>query len=200
MSLDHSVTTAILVGGRSSRMGRDKASLPWGTGTLLEHVHGLVAPLSAEVLLVTRAERVDQLQAEAPGDCRVVADQLPGRGPLVGIHAALCEAAHERVLVVGCDMPWLNLRLLRAQIEEGEGDVVIPRTEHGWEPLHAIYSRACVPAITAALREGSAAVPTFFPEVRVQAWTPMRWGAYDPEGRTFGNLNRPEDLPAPPGS
>ncbi len=184
------VTAAILAGGPAPGRGRDKAVLPWGRSTLLQHVHDLVAPLAAEVLLVTRPEQVKPRQDTVPDSCKVVGDWLPHRGPLVGIHTALSEAAHDRVLVVSCAMPWLNARLLRDMIHEGEGDVVIPRTEQGWEPLHAVYSRSCLPAITAALRQGQAPVASFFPEVKVQAWTPMRWGAYDPEGRSFGRVSR----------
>jgi molybdopterin-guanine dinucleotide biosynthesis protein A len=189
------ITGAILLGGDSRRMGRDKASLPWQGENLLTHVHGILAPLCGEVLLVTRLERVDAVAASAGVGGRVVADRLPGRGPLVGIHAALSEAAHERILVVGVDMPWLNAELLAALIQEGDGDAVVPRTERGWEPLHAVYSRACLPVIEKQLAGGAASVTSFFGEVRIQVWTPGRWGAFDPTGRSFRSVNSPEDIP-----
>lgn len=194
------VTGAILMGGDSTRLGRDKAALPWGEGTLLEHVHHILAPLCAEVVLVTRPDRVDQVRAVAPSGSRVIPDVLSGRGPLVGIHAALSQAACERVLVVGCDMPWLSARLLAGLLKEGEGEVVIPRTESGWEPLHAVYARSCLPAVEASLGDGSAPVASFFTEVRVQVWTPARWECYDPTGRSFASINSPADIPGRDGS
>ena len=188
------ITGAILAGGDSQRMGRDKALLPWEEGTLLEHVHALVSPFCDEMLLVTRCGRTEALAAAAPAGCRVVSDRLEARGPLVGIQAALAEAQHDRVLVVACDMPWLSAELLRAMVQEGRGDVVIPRTEHGWEPLHAVYDKSCLPAIEAALHRGVGPVASFFDAVQVDAWTPERCRIHDPLGRSFRNVNRPEDL------
>ena len=108
------ITGAILTGGDSTRMGRDKIGVMLAGRTLLEHVHGIVAPLCQDVMVVTREERLEATRATAPDGCRVVADRLAGRGPLVGIHAALAAADTKRVLVVACDMPWLQPALLEA--------------------------------------------------------------------------------------
>lgn len=185
------VAGAILIGGDSVRMGRDKASHPWGDSTLLHHVHRIVAPLCGEMMIVTRPGR----EVDAPEGCRVIRDRLEGRGPLVGIHAALEAAAADRVLVVACDMPWLSPALLSAMIENGHGDVVVPRTANGWEPLHAIYGRRCLPPIEAALAGGPSRVPGFFGEVEVDVWDERRCREYDPELRSFENVNRPRDIP-----
>ena len=187
------LTGAILAGGDSTRMGRDKAGVLLAGRSLLEHVHGVVAPLCDEVLVVTRDEH--RGTQPVPSGCRVVTDALPGRGPLVGIHAALAAAATDRVLVVACDMPWLEPLLLRAMIDEGAGDVVIPRTGRGWEPLHAVYHRRCLAAIEAVLARGAAPVASFFDAVTVDAWDPARCREHDPEGRSCRGVNRPGDRP-----
>ena len=194
--MSSSITGAILTGGDSTRMGRDKIGVMLAGRTLLEHVHGIVAPLCEEVIVVTREERVAATRAAVPENCCVVADRLAGRGPLVGIHAALMAAATERVLVVACDMPWLQPTLLEAMISTGRGDVVIPRTERGWEPLHAVYDRRCLEAIEGQLEQGSRPVPSFFDAVVVDEWNDERCRLYDPDGRSFRNVNDPGDLPA----
>jgi len=188
------ITGAILTGGDSTRMGRDKLDVMLAGRTLLEHVHGIMAPLCQDMIVVTREERLAATRAAAPESCRVVADRMAGRGPLVGIQAALAAADTERVLVVACDMPWLQPALLEAMISTGSGDVVIPRTEHGWEPLHAIYHRRCLAAIERRLERGPGPVPSFFDAVAVDVWTADRCRPYDPDELSFRNLNAPGDL------
>jgi len=152
-------------------------------------VHRIVAPLCGEVMAVTRPGR----EVDAPQGCRVVCDRLEGRGPLVGIHAALEACAADRLLVVACDMPWLSPALLSAMIEHGRGDVTVPRTEDGWEPLHAIYGKRCLAPIEAALAQGPCRVPSFFDEVEVDIWDERRCRGHDRELRSFRNVNRPGD-------
>jgi len=185
---------AILVGGDSTRMGRDKATLPWQGRTMLAHVHDIIAPLCEEVLLVTQRDRHPDSLGTLPPGCRVVHDQVEGRGPLVGIHAALTASRQDRVLVVACDMPWLVSRLLVAMAADGRGDVIIPRTSQGWEPLHAIYSKNCLPAIETALSQGPRPVPSFFGDVQVEIWDSELCQTHDPDGRSFRNVNSPQDL------
>ncbi len=188
------LTGAILVGGDSTRMGRDKATMPWQGRTMLEHVHDIIAPLCTEILLITRRDRQPDSLGAIPAGCRVVSDMMEGRGPLVGIHAALTASRHDRVLVVACDMPWLVSGLLVAMAAGEQGDVVIPRTAQGWEPLHAIYHRRCLTAMETALAQGSQPVPSFFADVQVTIWDTERCRVHDPEGRSFRNANTPDDL------
>jgi len=186
-----SVTGAILVGGDSVRMGRDKATLEWQGRPLLHHVHDLIAPLCREVLVVTRPGRL----LDMPVGARIVHDAIAERGPLVGIHAALTAATDPRVLVVAVDMPWLASALLSAMIAADGADVVIPRTDHGWEPLHAVYHRRCRPAIENVLSRGPNRVSAFFDDVDVDPWDTERCRLHDPSGRSFLDLNRPENIP-----
>ena len=183
-------TAAILLGGDSTRMGRDKASLHWEGRPLLAHVHKIVEPLVREVLLVTRPGRVEAAQALAPAGTRVLADTATARGPLAGIHAALRGAAHDSVLVVACDMPRINPALLEGLLDDPQGDVVIPRHGRHFEPLLAVYRRSCLPAIEAVLEEGSARVPAFFSTVVLSIWDERRLRNLDPELLSLTNWNR----------
>ncbi len=188
-------TAAILLGGDSKRMGRDKATLNWQGHSLLEHVHRQVAPLVAEVLLVTRPDRIDTTRALAPPDARVIADTIDARGPLAGIHAALRAATHASVLALACDMPRVSPPLLAGLLDDPRGDVVIPRPGAFFEPLPAVYRRSCLPAIEAVLEQGSARVPAFFSAVRLSVWDDARLRALDPDLASLANWNRPEDIP-----
>jgi len=184
------VTGVVLAGGDSRRMGRDKVRL------LLETVHERLAPHCTAMIVVTRPERCDEVRDFAPAGCEVIGDVVAGRGPLVGIHAALTASTTERIFVAAVDMPWLSPALVSAMIATAAGDVSIPRTAHGWEPAHALYHRRCLPIIERQLTAGPAPVASFFASVEVDVWGEDRWRAFDPDGRSFGNLNTPGDLAA----
>lgn len=185
---------AILIGGQSKRMGQDKATLVWRQKTLLEHVHGVVAPLVSEVMLVVREEREDWAREIAPPQCRVVCDTVSARGPLAGIHAALGAASYDDVLVTACDMPRLRAELLTALLDDAHGDVAIPQVEGHFEPLPAVYRKSCLPAIETALQEGPRPVPSFFPEVRLSIWDERRLREQDEKLLSLENFNKPADI------
>jgi molybdopterin-guanine dinucleotide biosynthesis protein A len=189
------LTGAILMGGDSRRMGRDKAGLLLNGRPLVHHVHDILATLVDDILLVTRPGRLDHDADLAPPGCRVVTDVLPARGPLVGLHAALREAATERVLLVGCDMPCLRPALLRAMAGT-PADVTIARLSAGFEPLHAFYARACLAPIEQALAGGAAPITALFSRVQMNIWDEARVRRLDPGLRSFLNINTPEDLAA----
>ena len=188
-------TAAVLIGGESRRMGRDKADLLWDGFTLVEHVCRRVAPLVEEVLLVVRPQRRPWAEDIAPEGARVVTDRAGVRGPLAGIAAALAEAQHQRVLVVACDMPFLQADLLGALLDDVSADVIVPHTERGYEPLLAVYDKTCQPVIERILADGPSRVPAFFPEVGVARWSEEKLREFDPQLRSLVNINRPEDFP-----
>src|SRR5579875_3832675 len=116
-------TGAVMAGGKSSRLGRDKALLTIDGETLLARALRCVASVTAEQLVIGPPERA----AQAPG-VRVVPDAYPGSGPLGGIYSALQAASHDSVLVVACDMPFLNGALLAYLLTLAPGyDVVLPK-------------------------------------------------------------------------
>ncbi len=120
-------------------------------------------------------------------------DRLAGAAALGGIHAALESARHERVIVTGCDMPFLNVRLLDwLSALDPEADVVIPRIEGYPEPLHAIYKKSCIPAIEHAIAARRLRIVGFFSSVRIRFVDEPELRAIDPFLRSFRNCNTPD--------
>ena len=195
------LTAAVLAGGKSERMGQDKAFLrlePDGP-MLLEFVLARLHGIADDVLIVANdVERHEGFGA------RVVPDVIPGFGTLSGIHAALTAAAHEHCLIVACDMPLLNSAVLAYLTDQPRNyDVLIPQTpgvsRQGnsgliYQTLHAIYARRCAAPIAAQLAAGNRQVVGFFPEVNVRVPERQALLALDPRELTFMNTNTPEAL------
>lgn len=183
------VTGAILAGGKGVRLGTDKAALYVDGSTLLSRVYEQLAPVVDEVLVVGRTV------ARAEAGMRGVPDAVPGGGSLGGVYTALREAAAPRCLVVACDMPFLNRRLLAYLIDLSHGyDVVVPRLGEWFEPLHAVYTKTCLEPIEALLARGNRRILDFFPEVRMRYVERAELVAFDPDLRSFFNINTPEQL------
>ncbi|MBV6465657.1 MAG: molybdenum cofactor guanylyltransferase [Anaerolineae bacterium] len=183
----------IQAGGQSSRMGQDKALKPFLGRPLIRYVIDRLASLADEIIVTTN--RPDDY---AFLDLRLVPDLAPGRGSLGGLYTALASATRPIVGVVACDMPFASAALLetatRLLVEEA-ADVVIAKTEEGYEPFHAVYRRAvCVPAIQSAIEADKWKVISWFPAVKVRELTPAEVSAADPEGRAFRNVNTPEEF------
>lgn len=183
------VTGVILAGGESRRMGCDKSLLPLDGARFIERIHRQMAELFEEVIIVTNSPG---LYAELP--CRKVPDIYPVKGSLAGIHSGLCHARHERAFVVACDMPHLSAEVIRRLCADpARGEVVIPNSGRGVEPLHALYARSCLPAIEASLDAGEKRIVSFFPQVRVCEVPPEAFADCDPEGLSFRNINTPQE-------
>jgi molybdopterin-guanine dinucleotide biosynthesis protein A len=175
-------------------MGQDKAFLALGGQLLIEVVIERMAQVCREVLLVA-----GDIQPYVGLGVPVVEDRFRGVGVLGGLHAGLAAAAHELVLAVGCDMPFLDPNLLRAFARWAEGfDAAVLRYEDGEqvEPLHGAYRRTCLPAMEAAIRAGRRRIVSFFPQVRVRYVTPEDMTPFDPDLRSFRNINTPEEWEA----
>jgi molybdopterin-guanine dinucleotide biosynthesis protein A len=186
-----SLTVAIQAGGKSTRMGRDKSFVLFDGRPMIEVVRERVMGLGEEVILITNnPEPYGYLNLPTFGDI------LPDHGPLAGIHSALTHASGSDVLVVACDMPWLNRDLLAHLISLREtADVVVPRWSKFPEPLHALYSKRCLPAIEKQLRAGNLKITRFYSDVSVRFVDREEIERFDPEGLSFTNINSPQDLP-----
>jgi molybdopterin-guanine dinucleotide biosynthesis protein A len=188
------LTGIVLAGGGSRRMGRDKAFLELGGQPLITVVIERMARMCTEVLVVA-----GDAHPYASLGVPVVEDRFRGVGALGGLYTGLEAAAHELALVVGCDMPFLSLDLLRAFAGWVEGfDVAVLRHRDGEqvEPLHAAYRRTCLSAMEAAIRAGQTRIISFFPHVRVRYVTPEDVTPFDPDLRSFRNVNTPEEWEA----
>lgn len=187
------LTVCIQAGGQSSRMGEDKALKPFLGRPLIRRVVERLAPVADEMIVTTnRPEDYRFL------DLRLVPDLRPGRGALGGLYTAVASASHPVVAVMACDMPFASAALLRAAsrlLVKEEADVVIAKSEEGYEPLHAVYRReTCLPAIEAAIGADQWKVIAWFPQVKVRVLTPEEVRAHDPSGLAFWNVNTPEEF------
>ncbi len=191
------LSAAVLAGGASSRMGRNKALLTLGGEPLIERVVQRLEPLSDDLLVITNAPDPFPF---LEGRVRFEPDLTgPGQGPLAGIASALAAARHPRVLVVATDMPFLNVALLRFLAElDPEADVVAPviAADRFPETLHAIYSQRALPAIQAQLAAGRRKITSFFPLVRVRLVERDEIAPFDPHFRSFWNANTPDEWAA----
>lgn len=184
------LTVALQAGGKSSRMGRDKSFVVLEGQPMIERVMERVAGLGRETILVTNKPD-DYAHLGLP----MVGDIHPEKGPLGGIYTAIARASQPHVLVVACDMPWLSRPLLDHMIGlRGEADVIVPRWDRFPEPLHAIYSRRCLGPIEAKLAADQLKITGFFGQVAVRFVEREEIACFDSEGRSFANINTPDDL------
>ena len=182
------VSGAILAGGASRRMGRNKALLPWKGGTVIETVVSLMKGIFGEVLLVAGDPEPYRFL-----DLPVARDSAPGLGPLGGLEAALRVAVNPRVFVVGCDMPFLDDDLIRYMASLPPAPVVVPVVGGRPEPLHALYHRDDLPLIQRLLTQGERRVQALLAGVEAKLVTEEEIRRFIDPGRAFANLNRPED-------
>jgi molybdopterin-guanine dinucleotide biosynthesis protein A len=184
------LTIAIQAGGKSSRMGTDKAFVPFRGRPLIATVIDAVAGLGDELILITNKPD-DYAHLGLP----MFGDLYPETGPLGGIYTALRQAAHPHVLTVACDMPWLNRPLLEYMAGLRQtADVVVPRWDKYPEPLHAVYSKACLEPIREKLDTQQYKITAFYGRVTVRFVDREEIERYDPEGRSFVNVNTPDEL------
>ena len=184
------MTSIVLAGGKSLRLGREKALEEIGGRSLIERVIERLSLLGNEIIVVTSSSN----QLPDLGVKRVI-DSYPGKGNLVGIYSGLKEAASSHGLVVGCDMPFLNVALLRHLIALSPGfDVVIPRVDDEMEPLHAVYSKNCLAPIEVYLREGRLKIFDLLPELKVRYVDNAEIERFDPRHLSFFNINSEADL------
>jgi molybdopterin-guanine dinucleotide biosynthesis protein A len=184
-------SVVILAGGHSSRLGRDKSMLPVNRQPLVARTVHALSALSEDLVIVTNDPgRFEALSLPA----RLVPDEQRGIGALMGVYSGLRAIRHPRALVVACDMPFLSLPLLRYMLTLTSGhDVVIPRLNEFLEPLHAIYSKGCLPPIKRLLDQGRRQIMAFFPEVRVRYVEEEEVNCFDPQHLSFLNVNTAED-------
>jgi FdhD protein/molybdopterin-guanine dinucleotide biosynthesis protein A len=170
-------------------MGSNKALLPYRGGRFIESIHRKFLGLFSEVIVVTNnPEQYEFLP------CRKVADIYPGIGALAGLHAGLLHSKTPHIFAVACDMPYLNQTLVqRLAALRNEVDVVVPEGENGLEPLHALYSKNCLPFMEQALEAGKRRIVSFFPQVRVTQLSREWVAAIDFSFDSFRNINTPDD-------
>jgi molybdopterin-guanine dinucleotide biosynthesis protein A len=184
------VSAAVLAGGRSRRMGCDKAQIELGGRRLIDRTLHILLPLFAEIRIIANDP--------APfAGCGVdlCPDRFPGCGVLGGIQAALAASEAPRVFCIACDMPFAEPAVILHLAALSAGwDAVVPRTPAGLEPLHAVYGRECLAPLEALIRAGEFKAARLFDRVATRIVQGESLRRLDPELRGFFNLNTPADL------
>lgn len=185
------ITIAVQAGGKSSRMGEDKALIRLAGIPLIERVLARIDGLADEILITTnRPETLAHL------NLRMAGDEVPGAGALHGLKTALDAARGELVLVLSCDTPFVSRELLEHLLSRAhEADAIVPKHDDKYEPLQAVYNRArCLPEVEAALLASERRMVSFYPQVHVLPIEEHVLSELDPSGLSFFNVNTAEDL------
>lgn len=184
----------VLVGGKSSRFGRDKALLKVGGNSMAGKAAELVQAAAGNVVLVGSPEKYDAL------GLRVIPDVVSGVGPLGGILAALEDSPHEWNLITACDMPGVRsdfLRFLLGRAAEFAGELVLPLNRDGMpEPLCAVYHRRAAVPIRQSIEAGILKITRAFDGLNLLKIGAQEYARFDPEGRLFANVNTVEEARA----
>ena len=185
------LTAFVLSGGKSLRMGTDKAFLKIGSQTLLEHALGLARSAAEEVRIVGKRKTFGQYAT-------AVEDIFPDCGPLGGIHAALKSSKTELNLVLSVDTPFISREFLSYLISQVTTDAVVtvPRVDGRWQPLCAVYRRSFADVAEEALRSGRYKIDVLFNQVAVCALDETAWQRLGFSPLMFRNLNTPEEYQA----
>ena len=178
----------VVAGGLSTRMGRDKALLPWQGSTLLDHAVARLAAVCRDVRILCGPE-----PRYADRGRPLVVDAIGDGGPLAGIAAGLESAGDAPGLYLGVDLPLVPIALLEALAREGDGDAVVPVTAAGAEPLCALYRPSCRAAVHARLAAGDRKMTSFWPDVRVRTLEGAALAAFGDPRLVFHNVNAPAD-------
>jgi len=186
------MTSIVLAGGKSLRLGREKALEKLDGQSLVERVITRLSRLGGQIILVTATEE----QALLPHlKVKRVLDVLPGKGALGGLYSGLKAASTHYCLVVACDMPFLNVALLQYLMKLSPGfDAVIPRLGGRLQPLHAIYSKDCLGPIEAMLEECNIKVTDLAARVKTRYVEDKDIATFDREHLSFFNINSESDL------
>ncbi|MCY4385022.1 MAG: molybdenum cofactor guanylyltransferase [Nitrospinae bacterium] len=183
-------SAAILAGGRSRRMGRDKSMMEIGGVPIIRRIADTLGDIFPEILIIANEKE----QYERMG-LDVVGDIHPGNDSLGGLHTAVAKAQGSHVFVAGCDMPLLRPELiygLASMVEDW--DVVIPMKDDYPEPLCAFYGKKCEFPVLESISAGRLKMIGFHEQVRVRRVEEAAWRAWDPEGASFLNANTPEEF------
>lgn len=189
------LTIVVEAGGESHRMGTNKALRPFRGVPLIQRVLLRISPLANELLVV----------ANNPTDfaflgCPVISDLIPGKGSLGGLYTALSAARYPFVAVIACDLPFASAELIRLELEladREEMDVVLPISERGAEPLHAVYRKdTCVLSVYRSIQMDQLRMTSWMGEVKVRKLESQELSVWNIDQKAFLNVNTPEEFTA----
>jgi len=183
------MNAAILVGGKSSRMGSNKAFLELKGKTFIELQIDLLREIFDDIFIsANTSSEYEYLNLS------IFKDVYPGKGPLGGIYTSLINSSSLHTFMLACDMPFIGSELINHLKDlTKEYDVVIPKSEKGLEPLHAFYSKKCIDPIKRSLEEDNLRITSFFPHVNVKIVELDNLNLSDCFKNSIKNLNTRDD-------
>lgn len=187
------VSIVIQAGGQSSRMGEDKGLVELCGKPMIQNIIYRLSPFADELIITTnRPEKYKQF------GLMMFEDVYKDYGALAGLHTALSSACNEMVFVIACDLPFVNTSLfkfMKNMFEANPFDLVIPRTDMGYEPFYAFYKRnKCLPLVTDAIESGKRRLISWYENAMVHPIYEDQLREFDPNLDSFVNINTPEDL------
>jgi molybdenum cofactor guanylyltransferase len=186
----YAITGIILSGGKSTRMGTNKAFIEIDGIPIIERIYRLFKQCFQEILIIS-----DQRELFANLEVTVHGDLIPDQGALGGLYTGLFFASFPYSFCVACDMPFLRRPLIEYLIKRIDGfEAVVPRTSDGLQPLHAVYSKACVEPMKRLMDQGRSKIIDFYPLAKVRFVGEDEFRLLDPGNQSFINVNTPEDL------
>lgn len=190
------ITGTILAGGRSGRYGINKAFVQIGGIRIIDQITQIFRQIFQEIIIITNTPK-----DYAYLNIKIAQDLIPGLGPLGGIYTGLTHASNECIFTTACDMPFIKSELIYYMINLSEAyDVVVPKIQGELQPLHAIYSKGCLPYINELINsprridKNNLRISHFYNRVRVHYLVEHEIKPFDPDHLAFFNINTQEDL------
>jgi len=191
----------LIAGGKSSRMGADKAFLDFGGQTLLDRALAVMGAVCDRVAIIGDPAKFAKCGLAQSGSAKyesIVADIFSGCGPLAGIHAALVHSPAALNLMLAVDMPFVSKALLEflfatAGDQDNHAIITVPRTRHGFQPLCAVYRRDFSTTAERALRAGKYKIDAAFSGVPIRVIEEAELAAAGFTEKSFFNMNTPQD-------
>jgi molybdopterin-guanine dinucleotide biosynthesis protein A len=190
LQTQNNITGIILSGGRSLRMGQNKAFIQIEGLPIIERISTLFKQVFREVIIVTNETELFQNLGS-----KIYTDIIPNKGALGGLYTGIYYSIFEYSFCVACDMPLINKSLVQFLIQNIRGeDVIVPHTKDGLQPLHALYSKNCLNAIKETIELGKYKILDFYSRVKVKIIEEEDFIFLDPSKTSFINVNTPEEL------
>lgn len=188
------ISAVVLAGGLSRRLGRDKAFEPIGNLPLIQRVLSQVSQISRHTIVVAN-DKKRETQLSGLDGISISIDKYPDTGSLGGIFTGIHASTTDWTFVVACDMPFLNIKLIRYIMSLKEGyDAVVPVIDGRPEPIHSIYSKDCLAHIKEKITNNELKITGFFDKISVRYVNESAINEFDPDHLSFLNVNNEEDL------
>lgn len=182
------MTGLILAGGKSKRMGEDKALLKINTKTFVQEILEVFGSIFPEIIIIS-----DNPHIYEGASIKVVPDIIWDKGPLGGLYTGLQLAKYHHCVIAACDMPFINKEVTRYMAELQGYQALVPYIKGRYQPLFAAYSKDCLPAIKARIQGGNLRMIDFIKGIDARILYEQELLPFDPDLRSFININTPQE-------